>query len=926
MTTSARLSVRIVNGNLRFVRQALLVGHYRSKALTGAERVVDIALGGDMHRELELGSYPQSVKQRQVFRNQNIDQESYSRLPLPFAAIVVGLGDENKIDAKQLTEAVCQGVLEWARERRKDRALRASPFEMAATLIGSGGARIGVGQSALLVVAGVQEANKRLTGQGLEGVSELGLVELYNDRAEEAWAALRERALLDGFDCTDCIVSGSAPLRRPLNAAYRGADYDLIAVAQQQQGDAQTLSFTFSTRRARTDVHGEAPQFAMVRQLLLQRAAAGLGRALFNYLFPLDLQPFLAASSAAVLELDTHTAAIPWELLDTNDGSSKPWAINAKVVRKLRTPELSAEVEYASPDGHALVIGEPQSKYPRLPRAADEGRAVAARLTRTLGAARVRDLVRGEATPNGWSSADIVRTLFGGQEWRIIHVAGHGDLPEWNAANAGAGGVSLKGAPRGVVLSDNCYLGQTEFRQLKRVPELVFINCCYLGDQGGAQVGAVVDPRDQRYDRVRWASSLAESIIATGVRCVIAAGWAVDDEPARRFATTFYDELQKGKRFMDATAAAREAAWTNDSDTWAAYQCYGDPDWRLERAGGLAPETPEERFPEMSSAQALLLTLETVTAEAHEAKAGDEEAARKNLAAILEHLENAFAPRWSKLGTVADAFGKAWADCDEGRAIDWYRRALAANDGGASMRAAEQVGNLGARRALRLAAEELAKATGSGDASARTAVIDRARSELTRALTLFGYLATINPTVERESLCGSTWKLFSRLEHLARDEAAARAAIVKMEEAYGRAAACVGEEDPDWFYPAQNRMIAELVLKAADPSWPGFPAGQVAAMKDILERRHAADPNFWTAAGLIELALYDALAGKRLAARWAALADEYETLHERVPVPRLWGSVRNQLEFVLPAIPSGAEQDAATRLLTKLRDYSRVSA
>ena len=66
-----------------------------------------------------------------------------------------------------------------------------------------------------------------------------------------------------------------------------------------------------------------------------------------------------------------------------------------------------------------------------------------------------------------------------------------------------------------------------------------------------------------------------------GVRCVIAAGWAVDDEQAKVFATTFYDQILNGHPFIDAVAEARQAAQALGGNTWAAYQCYGDPDWHL---------------------------------------------------------------------------------------------------------------------------------------------------------------------------------------------------------------------------------------------------------------------------------------------------------------------------------------------------------
>ena len=80
----------------------------------------------------------------------------------------------------------------------------------------------------------------------------------------------------------------------------------------------------------------------------------------------------------------------------------------------------------------------------------------------------------------------------------------------------------------------------------------------------------------------RFAAGVAEELIKIGVRCVVAAGWAVDDaRRERRSPTTFYEALLRGRRFIDAVAEAREAACAMGGNTWAAYQCYGDPDWRF---------------------------------------------------------------------------------------------------------------------------------------------------------------------------------------------------------------------------------------------------------------------------------------------------------------------------------------------------------
>ena len=145
-----------------------------------------------------------------------------------------------------------------------------------------------------------------------------------------------------------------------------------------------------------------------------------------------------------------------------------------------------------------------------------------------------------------------------------------------------------------------------------QVPELVFVNCCHLASGDADQL--------LNYDRASFASGVAGALIEIGVRCVIAAGWAVDDDAASVFAETFYGSLLRGSRFIDAVGDARKAAYerTAHVNTWAAYQCYGDPDWVFRRK---APDPNQftapsvEDFSGVASAQSLKLALERIVVE-----------------------------------------------------------------------------------------------------------------------------------------------------------------------------------------------------------------------------------------------------------------------------------------------------------------------
>ena len=61
---------------------------------------------------------------------------------------------------------------------------------------------------------------------------------------------------------------------------------------------------------------------------------------------------------------------------------------------------------------------------------------------------------------------------------------------------------------------------------MRRVPDLVFINCCYLGL---VEAPPGTPPTGQQRAFPRLAANVATEFIRMGVRAVVAAGWAVDD-------------------------------------------------------------------------------------------------------------------------------------------------------------------------------------------------------------------------------------------------------------------------------------------------------------------------------------------------------------------------------------------------------------
>ncbi len=402
---------------------------------------------------MSAGLYPAGVGSQQVFANQRVLADEPLARPRPAAVVVIGLGEEGRLRLNELSSSVRQGVMAYAQRESEQRGGGATGFELAATLIGSGGMGIHVGGAAQAIAQGVASANQRLRRNGWPVVSRLSLVELFLDRATEAHnalAVLAESRPTD-FALAPAIQPGTGALRRPADSGYRGAAYDFItAVQRNDEHKRPMIEYTLDTQRARSEVRGQSTQVQLVDELVRVGANSDnrdtqIGRSLFQLLVPVEIEPFLSGAHSIVLQLDKHTARFPWELLDTGDAGQpegrarEPWAVRTQVLRKLKTEEFREHPLGAGRHGGVLVIGEPacdKTRFAELPAARLEAQAVA----KVLGAQALL----------GPDALQAVNALLA-QPLRIVHIAGHGEHRD-----DGSGGV---------VLSNNTVLGAVRDRR-----------------------------------------------------------------------------------------------------------------------------------------------------------------------------------------------------------------------------------------------------------------------------------------------------------------------------------------------------------------------------------------------------------------------------------------------------------------------------
>lgn len=946
-TKAATLNVTIRNEDIKFVREPLMIGHYSSTSLTGVEKQVNWLIGGAMEQSLKMGQYPEAPGTHQLFVNRGVRRDDTSQAPRPDSVIVVGLGEEGNIKPIDIIYSVKYGVITLAQriyERDDDTPAQ---FEFAATLLGSGGANVGPGQAAILIAQGTAEADKAI-GEMNERILQadagahvrlwprigrLHLVEQYMDRAGEAWRALRSpsNGAHQTFLVEDVIRPGQGGLERPLHGGYRGAEYDFVsAISDNDGGKGGRIVFTLNTKRARSEIRAQSTQARLVRDIVKQASNHDMydrqiGRMLFQLLIPGEMDPFLSGTTDLMLELSDGAAGIPWELLDTHREQHDsfyvwPWAIRTKLIRKLRLLNFRPKPVDADTKTSILVIGEPAASesYGRLPGAREEANAVFGLLSRTVKGDVVALISPDDETVPGPNAIEVISKLMSA-DWRIIHVSGHGAPPKQVGPGVTKDDHDTEG---GVVLTDNIFLGPREINALRVVPELVFVNCCYLAARANSELFV----GEERLNRPVFAAGIAQKLIDIGVRCVIAAGWAVDDDAAKIFATTFYEHLTQGARFADAVTEARKRTYEKGGNTWAAYQCYGDPDWILRRGGADAqrPWTSlSDEFDDVASAPGLILALRVIEARCRFGGIDDCEMCQSDR---IRLLETRFVQRWGSEGKVAEAFADAWAATKEFKqAIYWYERSLVASDGSASVRSSEQLANLRVRLAWDMVQTEqfnldrlrqAASQVGIDDAEKRLVeTIANARKLIDESIVLIEKLLALHKTQERYNLRGSAYKRLAMIARVSADKSAARTALRLMEKAYAEAESLgrARGDSANLFYPRLNRIAAQVAIKAGVKPMKWSDPELVRETRKLLEVNAKLNPDFWSIVGQIELTMMEAMAAGNLASAAKGIQASYTDLHERVKAPTYWSSVSDQISFLFPIYYERVKQQADER-------------
>ena len=562
-----QLSVTVSNGDLHYSSYPVLAGHFLNDGILYAERAIDFYLDGALSAKHKLGLYPGDIGTNSIFEgNEKREFEG---------GIIVGLGEPGNLTSFQLATTVEQGVSNYLLriKRKKDPNEKVG---ITALTIGRGYGGLSVENSLKAIIEGVVHANQKLAALGddsIRTIEHIEFIELYSNKALSCMYALNKIVTKELL--VHNIVIGNKRIKQllgirkitPLDSSEDWWNRITIKYKPANEKDDEPASLVFGastgdSREEENQLYCSTPLIDLFVSEIstANRWSPRTAKTLFELLIPNELKEKLKRKGNISWILDINTASYPWELLQDNTIHAKPLCINAGMIRQLSTSEYRTNIKRASNEG-ALVIADPilNGFISQLPGAAQEGETVT-------------NVLKKQGYPTTsiiHQNADKIVLDFFSNEYSIIHLAGHGIFNPKSPKKSG------------MVIGEGLFLTVFEIQQMAVVPDLVFVNCCHLGS---------TRPEDENYykNRYKLAANIGTELIKIGVRAVIAAGWAVDDQAALDFADSFYSNMFSGENFGDAVKNARKMIYDRyniKNNTWGAYQCYGDPFFKFAKRG-----------------------------------------------------------------------------------------------------------------------------------------------------------------------------------------------------------------------------------------------------------------------------------------------------------------------------------------------------
>lgn len=898
VTTKPTTALKIVisHGDLCFASNALALGHYHDDLIISAEGFVNRLFDNRLRKHMLLGLYPGPINSAQVI---------YNSKPVPAkpeSVLIIGLGVMGVLTRRTLAETFCHAALEYAvsvmekHTTDQDKTTPCSDMKLSSLLIGTGAGGISIEDSLLAMIQGLHNANRQLDKMkcGYQFV-ELEFLERWEDIANAAAHAMRiigEDTSLDGQIIYDPALPHS------INKGKAGAKINKIEGARSrvtfQEAEGwwrrlqihhneadDSLRFTALTDKARAEITLQAVDLAQVDTFINQSIQSTydnpeLSKTLFEMLLPHSLKEQTQNQKDLVLVLNEKAARYPWELLQdrwanksqhSGHQDNLPMSVEFGMIR-----QLESEIFRASSIMHgnnALVIGNPignKDFFPELPGAENEAKAV----NRMLSSKNYE--VTSVLGKDSLTDAQNVILALHADSYRIMHFAGHGVYnyqgdDDDKLCDMCGHHVSTNKKITGMVIGNNAFLTPANIKSIRFVPDLVFINCCHLGREEGKKT---LDNPHQL------AANLATEFIRMGVKAVIATGWAVNDRGAETFANTFYNSMLDGHRFGDSVRKARHATYTQHkgSNTWGAYQCYGNPDFQFNLEGNSGNNRNVE---ESVSESELAIKINNIGWDAKISGTGIAYLKDK-LDKLVDNIQAGWMNQTVR-ESIATAYGELGASEE---AIKYYRAALKENDNNTSLKSIEQLANLQARLAVK---QWQADSSASADDDEDPTPLDL----INDSISMLDQLLQFGETSERLSIVASAYKRMAWVS----SKSARTKALSQMEDYYKKASAA----SPDDTYPLFNYLTAHTIV-----NWDKNNTDEVMQAKiqdlDVSTTSNQQQTNFWKLAEYADFQLLKHLSQETLVENKSEIISSYLNAKKRAGSPREFSSVTEHIEFL----------------------------
>lgn len=574
------VKVEVFNGDLKWAIAPVMVGHFNRDGIVSAEGALDYYLDGKLRERHSMGFYPGKIGEQAII---------YDYDSCPKGAIVVGLGQKEELTGYLLADSVEKAVLRYA-VFFKDNQLKRQEVKnrISTLLVGSSYGGLSMGESIRSILLGVRNANRiidemnenRSSSQNkyLAKIEIVEFIDFYEDKAYSCFKKLKEiEQEKNGItiDVKPEIIPGFGKRKRFLRDESQSWWQNFrtsVQVEYDWEGKEvrKYLNFNASNRLASVaseDVYTDLKLALYLAENLSTKSdwSKEDSKAIFELLIPNQFKGFVRNHRNIEWRMDETAAQFPWEMFHDSNFGELPTFVETGIIRQLISRD--SEIRPALVNSKtALIIGDPEYNNKDLPQL-DEAKKEAELVEAILGKNGyfVESLIRS-------NPLKIIQSLYS-KEYKIIHIASHGIYEQFYDER----GKPLKDKLRvGIAIGDDQFLTPGTIKQLSYVPEMVFINCCYSGK---------IDEADEKYykNRHRLAANVGMQLIEMGVKAVVVAGWAVNDDAAKTFADQLYTHLLNGEYFGDAIRKARYYTYEqyNNNNTWGAYQCYGDQFYRI---------------------------------------------------------------------------------------------------------------------------------------------------------------------------------------------------------------------------------------------------------------------------------------------------------------------------------------------------------